>query len=79
MMFTDDIVPCDDIEADMTEYLETWRSALKDRGMRISRPNTQFIGFKFGQDNAQGRGMTIDISQSECSMEKLEEMQRSVV
>ena len=39
----------------MTEYLETWRRALEDRGMRISRPKTQFIEFKFGQDNGQGR------------------------
>ena len=45
----------DDDETDMTEYLETWRRALEDRGMRISRPKTQFIAFKCGQDNGQGR------------------------
>ena len=39
----------------MTEHLETWRSALEDKGMRISRPKTQLIYFKFGQDNGQGR------------------------
>ena len=39
----------------MTEYLETWRRALEDRGMGISRPKTQFMAFKFGQDNGQGR------------------------
>ena len=39
----------------MTEYLETWRRALEDRGMRIRRPKTQLIDFKFGQDNGQGR------------------------
>ena len=39
----------------MTEYLETWRRSLEDRGMRISRPKTQFIAYKFGQDNGQGR------------------------
>ena len=44
-----------DDETDMTEYLETWRRSLEDRGMRISRPKTQFIAFKFGQDNGQGR------------------------
>ena len=54
-MFTDDIVLRGDDETDMTEYLETWRRALDDRGMRISRPNTQFIYFKFGHDNGQGR------------------------
>ena len=46
--------PGDD-ETDMTEYLETWRRSLDDRGMRISRPKTQFIASKFGQDNGQGR------------------------
>ena len=40
---------------DDTEYLETWRRALEDRGLRISRQKTQFIDFKFGQDNGQGR------------------------
>ena len=55
MMFADDIVLCGDDETDMTEYLETWRRALEDRGMRISRPKTQFMVFKFGQDNGQGR------------------------
>ena len=56
MMFADDI-GCDrgDDETGMTEHLETWRRALDDRGMRISRPKTQFIDFKFGQDNCQGR------------------------
>ena len=55
MMFADDIVLCGDAETDMTEYLETRRRALEDRGMRISRPKTQFIYFKCGQDNGQGR------------------------
>ena len=44
-----------DDETDMTEYLETWRRALEDRGMRISTPKTQFIAFTCGQDNGQGR------------------------
>ena len=90
----------------MTEYLETWKRALEDRGMMISRPKTQFIDFQFGEDNDQGRGpvktlgeelqrvhhfkylgssveetgsMTTENSESACSMEKLEEMQWSVV
>ena len=47
MMFEDDIVLCGDGETCMTEYLETWRRALEDRGMRISRPKTQFMDFIF--------------------------------
>ena len=106
MMFADDIVLCGDDETDMTEYLETLRKALEERGMRISRPKTKFMDFNFGQDNGQERelvkilgeelqrvhhfqylgsiveetgGMATEITQSECSMEKLEEMQWSVV
>ena len=56
MMFAYDIVLCDDDQTDMAEYLETWRRALGDRGMRISRPKTQFIDFQFGEDTGQGRG-----------------------
>ena len=55
MMFADDIVLCGDDETDMTGYLETWRKALEARGMRISRPKTQFMDFNFGQDSGQER------------------------
>ncbi len=55
MMFADDIVLCGDDETDMTEYLETWREALEERGMRISRPKPQFMDFNFGEDNGQER------------------------
>ena len=44
-MFADDIVLYGDDVTDMTDYLDTWRRALEDRGMRISRPKTQFIDF----------------------------------
>ena len=53
IMFADDIVLCGDDDTDMTEYLETWMNALEERGMRISRPKTQFIDFNFGQYNGQ--------------------------
>ena len=55
MMFAYDIVLCGDGETDMTKYLDTWRRTLEYRGMRISRPKTQFIDIKYGQDNGQGR------------------------
>ena len=45
MMFVDGIALCGDDETGMTEYIETWRKALEDRGMRISRPKTQFMDF----------------------------------
>ena len=36
MLFADDIVLCGDKDVDMTEYLESWRKALEERGMRVS-------------------------------------------
>ena len=53
MMFADDIVLCGGREVDMTEYLDTWRKSLEERGMRVSRPKTQFMDFNFEQ-NQQG-------------------------
>ena len=53
MLFADDIVLYGDKDVDMTEYLESWRKALEERGMRVSRPKTQFMDFSFEQ-NAQG-------------------------
>ena len=53
MLFADDIVLCGDKDMDMTEYLESWRKALEERGMRVSRPKTQFMDFSF-EHNAQG-------------------------
>ena len=35
MLFADDIVLCGDKDVDMTEYLESWRKALEERGMRV--------------------------------------------
>ena len=51
MLFADDIVLCGDKDVDMTEYLESWRKALEERGMRASRPKTQFMDFSFAQGN----------------------------
>ena len=50
MLFADDIVLCGDKDVDMTEYLESWRKALEERGMWVSRPKTQFMEFSFEQN-----------------------------
>ena len=42
---------------DMTE---SWRKVLEERGMRISRPKTQFMDFSFEQ-NAQGNRPQVKI------------------
>ena len=39
---------------------ESWRKALEERGMRVSRPKTQFIDFSFEQ-NAQGNRTQVQI------------------
>ena len=44
----------------MTEYPESWRKALEERGMRVSRPKTQFMEFSFEQ-NAQGNRPQVQI------------------
>ena len=55
MMFADDIVLCGGREVDMTEYLDTWRKSLEERGMRVSRPKTQFMHFNFQQSQQGNR------------------------
>ena len=60
MLFADDIVLCGDKDMDMTEYLESWRKALEERGMRVSRPKTQFMDFSF-EHNAQGNQPQVKI------------------
>ena len=55
MMYAYMILSSVKMTRDMTEYSETWRKALENRGMRISRPTIQTIDFKFGQDNGKGR------------------------
>ena len=59
-MFADDIVLCGGREVGLTEYLDTWRKSLEERGMRISRPKTQFMGFNFEQ-NQQGNREPVKI------------------
>ena len=54
-MFADDIVLCGGREVDMTEYLDTWRKSLEERGMRVSRPKTQFMDFNFEQSQQGNR------------------------
>ena len=55
MLFADDIVLCGDKDVDMTEYLESWRKALEESGMRVSRPKTQFMEFSFEQNDQGNR------------------------
>ena len=60
MMLADDIVLCGGREVDMTDYLDMWRKSLEERGMRVSRPKTQFMDFNFEQ-NQQGHREPVKI------------------
>ena len=60
IMFADDSIHCGGNEADVTGYLESWRKALEDRGMRISIPKA-VIKFKYlaavvGENGGMGDG-----------------------
>ena len=47
MMFAGDIVLCGGKEVDVTEYLDTWRKSIDERGMRVTRTKTEIYGFRF--------------------------------
>ena len=50
MMFADNVVLGGGNEVDMTEYLESWRNAVEERGMRVGRPATQWMECRFEQE-----------------------------
>ena len=60
MLFADDIVLCGCKDVDMTEYVESWRKSLEERGMRVCRPTSQFMDFSF-EKNAQGNRPQVNI------------------
>ena len=50
MMYADDVVLCAETKEELEQKLETWKRALEDRGMKISRTKTEYLRFGPHQD-----------------------------
>ena len=50
MLFADDIVICEETREDVEQRLESWRYALKRRGMKVSRSKTKYLCINGGND-----------------------------
>ena len=51
MLFADDIVICEETREEVEQRLESWRYALKRRGMKVSRSKTEYLCINGGNDN----------------------------
>ena len=51
MLFANDIVICEETRKEVEWILESWRYALERRGMKVSRPKTEYLCVNGGNDN----------------------------
>ena len=50
MLFADDIVMCSTRKAHVERKVEEWRKATEERGLKISRKKTEYLGCNGHQD-----------------------------
>ena len=51
MLFSDDVVICEETREEVEQRLESWRHALERRGMKVSRSKTEYLCINGGNDN----------------------------
>ena len=51
MLFTDDIVICEETREEVEQRPESWRYALKRRGMKVSRSKIKYLCINGGNDD----------------------------
>lgn len=50
MLFADDVVVCDKSNEKVKESLKSWRAAMEDKGVRVSRQKTEYLRLKVDPD-----------------------------
>ena len=51
MLFSDDIVICEETRKEVQQRLECWRYALERKGMKVSRSKTEYLCINGGNDH----------------------------
>ena len=63
MLFADDIEICEATREEVEERLESWKYALKRRGIKVSRSKTEYLYINGGNDDETVK-MLYNLSQS---------------
>ena len=61
MLFSDDIVICEEIREEVEQRLESWKYALEGRGMKVSRSKTEYLCINGGNDDE-----TVKMEDTKC-------------